>query len=94
MATGNVGETPFTLAEPAAEVSRHANKPIVHRDLSPIAYATSCPAPAFRLLSPKMLVDADLGLSRGELDSGSTDLRNLIGGPTTPLADAVCAALQ
>jgi NAD(P)H dehydrogenase (quinone) len=41
----------------------------------------------------EVLADADLGLSRGELFTGSDDLRRLIGGTTTPLADAVADAL-
>jgi NAD(P)H dehydrogenase (quinone) len=39
-------------------------------------------------------VDSDLGIAKGELDDSSGDLRRLIGRPTTPLADAVAAALR
>ena len=42
----------------------------------------------------EVLAEADLGLSRGELFTGSGDLRRLIGRPTTPLADAVADALR
>jgi NAD(P)H dehydrogenase (quinone) len=42
----------------------------------------------------EVLADADLGLSRGELFTGSGDLGRLIGRPTTPLADAVAGALR
>jgi hypothetical protein len=59
----------------------------------------SSPAPSprpSRLLPAELaevLADADLGLSRGELSSGSHDLRRLIGRPTTPLANAIADAL-
>ena len=41
-----------------------------------------------------LLVDSDLGIARGELDDSTGDLRRLIGRPTTPLAEAVAAALR
>jgi len=41
-----------------------------------------------------VLVDADVNIARGELDDRSGDLRRLIGRPTTPLRDAVAAALR
>ena len=88
------GDTPFTLAELASEVSRHANKPVAYTDLPPTAYrdlllGAGLPAPV-----AEMLVDADLGLGRGELDSRSSDLRDLIGRPTTPFGDAVRAVIH
>jgi NAD(P)H dehydrogenase (quinone) len=87
------GDTPFTLADFAAEVSRQAGKPIVYNDLPAAAYrdmllGAGLPAPV-----ADMLADADLGLSRGELDTTSDDLRRLIHRPTTPLRDAVRAAV-
>jgi NAD(P)H dehydrogenase (quinone) len=88
------GDAPFTLTELADEVSRHAGKPIVYNDLPPAAYhdllaGAGLPAPV-----ADMLVDADLGLGRGELENHSGDLRRLINRPTTPLADAVRAAVH
>ncbi len=41
----------------------------------------------------EVLADADLGLSRGELFTGSGDLRRLIGRLPTPVADAIAVAL-
>jgi NAD(P)H dehydrogenase (quinone) len=46
------------------------------------------------LAQAEVLVDADLGVARGELDDASGDLRRLIGRPTTTLADAVRAGLR
>lgn len=85
------GDAPFTMEELAAEVSRHAGKPVAYNDLPPAAYrdlllGAGLPAPV-----AEMLVDADLGLGRGELLNESGDLRRLIQRPTTPLADGVRA---
>jgi NAD(P)H dehydrogenase (quinone) len=41
-----------------------------------------------------MLVSADEGIARGELDDAGGDLRRLIGRPTVTLAQAVAAALK
>jgi len=88
------GDVPFTISELATEVARQSGKAIVYNDLPPAAYrdvllGAGLPAPI-----AEMLVDADLGLSRGELENRSGDLRRLIQRPTTPLADAVRAAIQ
>jgi hypothetical protein len=40
-----------------------------------------------------MLADADRGLSQGELETRTGDLRRLLGQLTTPLAEAIAAAL-
>jgi NAD(P)H dehydrogenase (quinone) len=87
------GDVPFTMAELAAELSRQAGKPIAWRDLPPEAYrdvlaSAGVPAPFAALL-----VDADLGITRGELDDATGTLRRLIGRPTTTLAEAVKAGL-
>jgi len=87
------GDVPFTMAELAAEVSRQAGQPIAWRDLPPEAYrdvlaSAGVPAPFAALL-----VDADLGITRGELDDATGTLRRLIGRPTTTLAEAVKAGL-
>jgi NAD(P)H dehydrogenase (quinone) len=88
------GDAPFTMSELAAEVAKAAGKPVVYNNLPPDAYrdmlvGVGLPAPV-----AEMLVDADLGLERGELDSDRDDLRRLIHRPTTSLGDAVRAAIH
>ncbi|WP_375769323.1 SDR family oxidoreductase [Archangium gephyra] len=89
------GDTAFTMAELAAEVSRKAGKTIAYTDLPPEQYqgvlvgAGGLPGPYAGVLA-----DSDVGASRGELNDTSGDLRRLIGRPTTPLADAVAVALK
>ncbi|WP_405959569.1 hypothetical protein OG235_02465 [Streptomyces sp. NBC_00024] len=41
-----------------------------------------------------LLVDSDLGVSRGELFTASTDLQRLIRRPSKPLTDVVAAAVR
>ena len=88
------GDIPFSMADLAAEVSRQAGKPVVYRDLPPAEYrkvlvGEGVPAPIADLL-----VDSSVGIGGGALEDESGDLRRLIGRPTTPLADAVAAALR
>jgi NAD(P)H dehydrogenase (quinone) len=88
------GDRPFTMPELAAELSRQAGKAIVYEDLPPEQYKTVLVGAGVPGPYADLLVDSDLGVARGELDGSSGDLRRLIGRPTTPLADAVAAALR
>ncbi|NMO18393.1 SDR family oxidoreductase [Pyxidicoccus fallax] len=88
------GDKPFTMTELAAEVSRHAGKPIPYNSLPPEQYqgilvGAGVPAPFAGIL-----VDSDVNAASGSLDASSGDLRRLIGRPTTPLADAVAVAFK
>jgi len=88
-----VGDSPFTLKEFAAEVSRQTGKTIAYKNVSPEQYKNVLVGAGIPGPYADMLVDSDVGASRGELDGASGDLRRLIGRSTTPLADAVAAAL-
>jgi NAD(P)H dehydrogenase (quinone) len=87
------GDQPFTLAELAAEVSRHAGKAIAYRDLPPDQYRAVLTGAGLPGPVADMYVDADVWTAQGDLDDASGELRRLIGRPTTPLAEAVRAAL-
>ncbi len=88
------GDRPFTMAELAAEVSRQVGRTIAYRDLPPEQYRTVLTGAGVPGPYADLLVDSDLGIAKGELDDSSGDLRRLIGRPTTPLAEAVAAALK
>ncbi len=88
------GDTAFSLAELATELSRQTGKTIVYKDLPPEQYkgvltGAGVPAPF-----ADVLVDSDLGLARGELKETAGVLRQLIGHPTTPPAQDIAAALR
>lgn len=87
------GDTAYTMAEMAAEVSRVTGKTIPYQSLPEEVYAGILSSfglpPAFAAL----LVDADVQASKGALYDDSRTLSRLIGRPTTPMAATVAAAL-
>jgi NAD(P)H dehydrogenase (quinone) len=88
------GDESFTLAELAAAVSAAAGKQITYTDLPAQELARVLAGAGQPAGLAEVLADADLGLSRGELFTGSGDLGRLIGRPATRLADAVADALR
>ena len=88
------GDEAFTLAELAAAISAAAGKQVTYTDLPAETLTQVLGGAGLPAELAEVLADADLGLSRGELFTGSGDLGRLIGRPTTPLADAVADALR
>lgn len=88
------GDTSFTMAELAAELSRQTGREIVYRNLSEEEYAQVLVSAGIPEPYAKALADSDTGVARGDLTTDSGHLRALIGRPTTSLADAVAAALK
>jgi NAD(P)H dehydrogenase (quinone) len=88
------GDQAFTLAELAAEISAQAGREISYRDLPAAEYTQVLTGAGLPEPYAATLADSDLGLARGELLVDSGDLRRLIGRPTTPLRDAIAAALR
>lgn len=88
------GDQPFTLAELAAEVSARSGKQIVYTNLprdeySKVLLQAGLPEPFAAILA-----DSDVAIERGDLTTTRTDLRDLIGRPSTSLRDAVAEALK
>jgi NAD(P)H dehydrogenase (quinone) len=87
------GDSAFTLAELAAEVSRQIGSSVPFHNLSQQEYlemllGLGLPAPLAELLA-----DSDAQAAKGALDDSSGTLGKLIGHPTISLAAAVKAAL-
>nr|WP_315212442.1 NmrA family NAD(P)-binding protein [uncultured Duganella sp.] len=87
------GDTAFTLADLAAELSRQSGKQVPFHNLPRQQYremliGVGLPAPVADLIA-----DSDAAASRGALDNSGHALSELIGRPTISLADAVKAAL-
>ena len=87
------GDTAYTLAELAAEISRQSGKDIGYVNLPEAEYKNvlvkvGLPEPVADLLS-----DSDTGASKGGLFDDGHQLSKLIGRTTTLLATAVKAAL-
>lgn len=87
------GDTAYTLAELAAEIAKQSGKHVVYSDLPEAAYAAALVQAGLPEGFAALLADSDVGASQGALFDGSRQLSQLIGRPTTPLADGVKAAL-
>ena len=88
------GDTSYTMAEMAAEVSKQSGKPVTYNNLSPQDYRNALAGFGLPAALAEFLADAEQGAVKGELDDTSHMLHTLIGRPTGSLADAVAAALK
>lgn len=87
------GDSAFTMAEMAAEVSRLTGKSIGYANLPQAEYAkvlegVGLPAPVAAIFA-----DSDARAGEGALFDDSCTLSRLIGRPTTPMAATLAAAL-
>ena len=87
------GDTAYTLSELAAEIAKQSGKPVVYNDLPEAAYAAALVQVGLPEGFAALLADSDVGASKGGLFDDGHQLSQLIGRPTTPLADVVKAAL-
>lgn len=88
-----LGGASFTLAELAATVAEASGRAVTYTEVPPeqltqVLVGAGLPQPYAELL-----VSADLGIARGELEVTTGDLERLIGRTPTSLRDAVKAAL-
>ncbi|MYW17635.1 NmrA family NAD(P)-binding protein [Streptomyces sp. SID2955] len=88
------GDEAWSFAEYAAELSRRTGREIAYRPvtteaLTGILAGAGLPAPLAAILA-----GVDASIEKGELVVSSGDLSRLTGRPTTPLAEAVAAALE
>ncbi|SDT42786.1 SDR family oxidoreductase [Actinoplanes derwentensis] len=88
------GDQPFTLAELAAEVAKQSGSPVAYQDLPVADYAAALVGAGLPEGFAGLLADTDTKIRDGHLDDSTGTLARLIGRPTTPLADAVTAALK
>jgi NAD(P)H dehydrogenase (quinone) len=89
------GDTSWTLAEYAAELSKQSGKEVAHSEVPGEVLKGILVGAGLPEVMADTFVDVDVaGISRGLLQGGSGDLPRLIGRPTTPLADTVAAALK
>ncbi len=88
------GDTAWSMAEYAAEVSRQTGRRIPYRDLPQERYVALMIEAGVPALGAQLVADADAGIARGELAATPGDLSRLIGRPTAPIAESIADALQ
>jgi len=88
------GDTAYSMAEIAAEITRVSGKPVRYEDKPPAEYQKMLEALGLPKLLAELLTDEEQGIWRGELLDTSGDLRRLLGRPTTSLGSVIEAALR
>ncbi|RAG81438.1 NAD(P)-dependent oxidoreductase [Streptacidiphilus pinicola] len=88
------GDEAFTLTELAAEITERSGTQVRYTDVPEADHARALTANGLPQVVAEILADADQGLGRGELHTAGGDLARLIGRPTTPLRDAIGAAVH
>jgi NAD(P)H dehydrogenase (quinone) len=87
------GDTAWSFAEYAAEVSRVTGKDIAYNNVPAAVHQEILVGAGVPEPFAAVLVDVDAAIERGLLAGTSGDLARLIGRPTTPLATTVTAAV-
>ena len=88
------GDEAWGFAEYAAEVAGRTGKEIIYNSVPAEAYKGILTGAGLPEPLAAILAGVDESIEKGELVVASGDLSRLIGRPTTPLAEAVAAALK
>ncbi|OZC01560.1 SDR family oxidoreductase [Rubricoccus marinus] len=87
------GDEAFTMAEYAAEVARQSGREVAYRNMPEADYRGALEGMGLPAPVAAMIAQSDAAASEGALYDDSHTLSRLIGRPTTPLAQAIAAAL-
>ncbi|WP_432032077.1 SDR family oxidoreductase [Streptomyces antibioticus] len=88
------GDDAWSLTEYAAELSRRTGREIVHTSVSTEALTGILTGAGLPEQFAAILAGVDASIEKGELVVTSGDLSRLIGRPTTPVTEAITAALK
>ncbi|WP_330283157.1 SDR family oxidoreductase [Streptomyces sp. NBC_00588] len=88
------GDEAWGFAEYAAELSRQTGKEIVYNSVPVDAYTKILTGAGLPEPLAAILAGVDVSIAKGELVVSTGDLSRLAGRPTTPLADAIAAAVK
>lgn len=88
-----LGGSSYTLAEYAEELSAQTGQPVAYQDLPTDEYAAVLAGAGLPDAVATIYADSDRGIKAGDLHVDSGHLEQLIGRPSTPLADAIQAQL-
>ncbi len=87
------GDTSYTLADLAAEIAAQSGKPVAFVNLPQAEYAKALEGFGLPAGFAAVLADSDARAGEGALFDDSRTLSQLIGRPTTPMAETLRAAL-
>lgn len=87
------GDGAYTLAELAAEITRQSGKTVAYQNMPEADFKAALLGAGLPDFLATLLAESDVGASKGGLYDDGRQLSQLIGRPTTPLADMVKAAL-
>ncbi|GAA4737953.1 SDR family oxidoreductase [Modestobacter marinus] len=87
------GDQAFTLADLAGVVAAQTGRDVTYRDLTAEEHVQSLLGQGLPQETAEFIVGLDRSIAQGALDTGSTALSELIGRPTTPLAEHVRTVL-
>lgn len=87
------GDTAWSLAEYTAELSAQTGKEIAYAQVPAAEHLSVLTGAGVPEGFAAIIVDVDAAIARGRLAGTSGDLARLIGRPTTPVAEAIAAAL-
>ncbi|MER5870375.1 SDR family oxidoreductase [Streptomyces sp. NPDC002044] len=87
------GDTAWSLAEYTAELSAQSGREVTYTDVPAAEHLAALTGAGVPEPFAAILVDVDAAIARGRLAGTSGDLARLIGRPTTPVAEAISAAL-
>ena len=88
------GDSGWTMAEFAAEVSRQTGRPLRYEDMSEDALAASLVAGGLPEHYATVFANSAYGTSLGALENNSGTLGRLIGRPTTPISATIAKVLN
>jgi NAD(P)H dehydrogenase (quinone) len=88
-----LGGSPFTLSDYAAELSAQSGQPVAYQDLPTDEYAAVLAGAGVPAEFADVIADGDRGLHAGDLLVETGHLELLLGRPSTPLAEAIKAQL-
>jgi NAD(P)H dehydrogenase (quinone) len=87
------GDEAYTLAELAGEITRQSGKTVAYQNMPEADFKAALLGAGLPDFLASLLAESDVGASKGGLYDDGRQLSQLIGRPTTPLADMVKAAL-
>jgi len=87
------GDSAYTLAELAAEVTQQSGKKVEYRNLSEADHKAALISVGLPEVVAALLSDSDTAASKGALFDEGHQLSQLLGRPTTPLTTVVAEAL-